>query len=305
MNKKSDLFDELLEMKNSIQNNNFDINSVPDELSKIDTIINKNCLLNESIKNNIIKSFFTTFNVSNFSDLTILFISYPDSTKIIEYAGNIDLYNKLKEIIETDKDFFKNIDSIKIKDIKFRFYFESMKNNSGLYTIVTITESRFFMPSKFHMLSDIIMDLIRSSDMSTDSVFNDLFEDTAIQINNSISSDNKDLSELYLFKFENIYNFFLKMGLEIIIELSETIKKKLIESFGDNSTIFRFSLSEYIVISSKLISEDTKYSELNNGNLLDFNYKGIVLQHRCIKIPYTKTQSVYDIFQTIFSIDKG
>lgn len=293
----------LLETKDSIQNNNFDLDKVKDLLKGMNSIpIDKS--LNTAVEtSNLIKSFLITFNINNFSDFTVLFITSADDTRVIEYAGNELILNEFQNLIQADIKFYKEIDRIKFKENCFRIFFESMENDNGIYTILTVTESVFFKPSKFHMLCDILMDIIRSTDMSRGSIFNDLFEDTVIGISSFITANKISDSEFYLFKFENIYDFFLKMGLEIIIELSETIKKRLTEVFGDKSAIFRFSLSEYIVIVSGDLLPDRKSLDLNNSNTLDFVYKGIVLKHRCIKIPYKSDQSIYDIFENIFLID--
>ena len=106
--------------------------------------------------------------------------------------------------------------------------------------------------------------------------------------------------ELYLFKFVNIDDFFLKMGLEIIIELSETIKKKLTETFSTDSSIFRFSFSEFIVILSGSFTNDNKLSDINNLNIVDFDFKGMTLHYMCKRIPFSDNQSVYDIFENIY-----
>ncbi len=295
----------LLEIKDSIQNNNFDPDKVKDLLKEIDSIpINKSLNI-AAEKSNLIKSFLITFNINNFSDFTVLFITSADNMRIIECAGSELLLNEFQNLILADNKFYKEIDRIKFKENSFRIFFESMENDNGVYTVLTVTESVFFKPSKFHMLCDILMDIIRSADMSRGSIFNDLFEDTVIGISSFISDNKISDSEFYLFKFENIYDFFLKMGLEIIIELSETIKKRLTEVFGDKSAIFRFSLSEYIVIVAGDLLPDHKSLDLNNSNILDFVYKGIVLKHRCIKIPYKNDQSIYDIFENIFLIERN
>ncbi len=303
MLKKEELIAELEEIRYSIKNNSFNMDKVKSSLLKIDqSFINYKTYIS-TIKSNIVKSFMVTFNVSNFSDLTILFINNKDKVQIVEYAGSEFLLAEFRSQIETDRIFYKDTDNFKIKGEKYNCYYESMENNKGIYTILTITESVFFKPSKFHMLCDILMDIIRSADISRNSIFNDLFEDTEIRINSYINTENIHDPEIYLFKFENIYDFFLKMGLEIIIELSETIEKKLIEVFGDKSSIFRFTLSEFIVITSGKFPVGNKFSDLNNCNVLDFNYKGIVLQHRCIKIPFAVSQSIYDIFENIYLIN--
>jgi len=222
--------------------------------------------------------------------------------KIIESAGSDFIQDQFNLLYETDSDFYKNTDSLKVKDINYRMFYESMEIEKGVYTIVTITESVFFKPSKFHMLADIILDIIRSTAVSRASIFNDLFEETVIGINSYLSTTDVTDSQFYLFKFENIYDFFLKMGLEIIIELSEAIKIKLKDVFGDKASIFRFSLSEYIVIAPTDPPPQIRFSDLNNRNVIDFSYKGIVLQHRCIKIPH-QNKSIYDTFETISVIN--
>jgi len=303
MKTKDDLLAELIETKYSIQNNNFNPEIVKNTLQKIDSVPFNSSLNNLTDKSNMIKSFLITFNANNFSDLTLLFNTSSDEVRVIEYAGSEIILNEFNNLIKTDLKFYKDIDKIKVKENSFRIFFESMENDKGIYTVLTITESVLFKPSKFHMLCDIILDVVRSTNMSHGSVFNDLFEDTAIEINSYISANDITDSEFYIFKFENIYDFFLKMGLEIIIELSETIKNKLREVFGERSAVFRFSLSEYIVISSENFSTDIRSSDLNNSSMLNFNYKGIVLKHRCIRIPYKNNQSIYDIFENIYSIN--
>lgn len=302
---KEELLAELIETKYAIGNDSFNLDHVKVLFQKIDSMISVKNLNEAKVKSSILKSFIITFNVSNFSDLTALIITSSDNVRIIEYAGSELLLFELKSLIETQKMFYKDIDNIKVKGDNFKVFYESMENDSGIYTIITFTESIFFKPSKFHMLSDILMDIIRSTDMSGNSVYNDLFENTEVGINSYIDANKMNNSELYFFKFENIYDFFVQMGLEIIIELSETIKKKLTEVFSDKSLIFRFSFSEYIVILSGSFAANNKFSDLNDSNFLDFSFKGISLHHRCIKIPYNSNQSVYDIFENIYLLNNN
>jgi len=303
-----EMFSELLEAKNSIQNNNFNIERDKKLFEKVNSYLISSAtgnasLYNVNMKSNIFKSFMVTFNVSNFSDLTVLFITSKNTTRILEYAGREELYDEFKKLLDSSINFYKDLDKIKFRGSSFRIFHESMENANGIYTILTVTESIFFKPSQFHILCDILMDITRSTDISTESVFNDLFEDTIIGINSYLAANRINDSEFYLFKFENIYDFFLKMGLEVIIELSDIINKKLIEVFGDRSSIFRFSLSEYIVIQKGNITSDSGFSDLNKCDVIDFNYKGILLQHRFIKIPYKNDQSIYDVFENIFLIN--
>jgi len=301
---KDELLSELNELKYSIQNNKFDKVETYDLLEKINSTVSTLSSINNDTKNSQIRNLLITFNIKNYSDLTILFVKTSGKMRILETAGSDILLEEFNLLYESDDLFYINTESIKVKGSHLRLFYESMENEKGVYTILTITESVFFKPSKFHMLADIIMEIIRSTDMSRDSIFNDLFEETIIGINSYLASADVKNLDFYLFKFENIYDFFLKMGLEIIIELSETIREKLKEIFGEKVSIFRFSLSEYIVIVSIDTSSAISFSDLNNRNVFDFNYKGIVLQHRCIKISH-QNKSIYDIFETIFKVDNN
>lgn len=304
MTTNDELLNEINEIKSSIKSNNINRGEILESIENFNSRISQLTLISNKVKNTLINDLMITFNIKNYSDLTILFITNSDNIRIVESAGLEFLLDEFKILYETDNKFYKNTDNLKVKGGNYRIFYESMENEKGIYTILTMTESAFFKPSNFHMLSDIIMDIIRSTDMSRSSIFNDLFEETIIGINSYLASPELGDLDFYLFKFENIYDFFLKMGLEIIIELSEVIKTRLTEVFGNKSSIFRFSLSEYIVIASEDSPPVIRFSDLNNRNVLDFNYKGIVLQHRCIKIP-NKNKSIYDVFETIYKIENN
>ncbi|PKL18347.1 MAG: hypothetical protein CVV49_06495 [Spirochaetae bacterium HGW-Spirochaetae-5] len=302
MTSKDKILSQLNGIRSSIRDNNFNRSNISGLLKEAESEISSLITINPGTDNSLIKNLIVTFNIKNFSDFTMLFVIKSGQMQIIESAGSDFILDEFNLLHKTDIEFYKNTESLKIKGNSYRIFYESMEIEKGVYTILTITESVFFKPSKFHMLSDIIMDIVRSTAVSRVSMYNDLFEDTVIGINSYLSTTDVVDSEFYLFKFENIYDFFLKMGLEIIIELSEAIKIKLTEVFGENASIFRFSLSEYIVIAPSVTSQQIRFSDLNNRNVIDFSYKGVVLQHRCIKIPH-ENKSIYDIFETIFIIN--
>jgi hypothetical protein len=74
MTSKDELLTEISELQYSIQNNDFNINDVLTSLTQMDSDIDDLKNYPNINKSNIIKSFLITFNVRNFSDLTILFI---------------------------------------------------------------------------------------------------------------------------------------------------------------------------------------------------------------------------------------
>jgi len=302
MKSRDDLLNSLSELKYSIMNSDFRSESVFSSLQKFDsdlTDLKSNSMYQ---KNNIIKSFLITFNISCFSDFTILFLTSSDQVSIIEYAGNKHIFNEVNNMFDQEINFYKDMDKLDIGRDYFRIYYESMGTDNGIYTLMTLTESALFKPSKFHMVGDILMDIIRSGDRTDNSVIEDLFENAVVQLNTFINNNTIIEPELYLFIFENIQDFFLEVGFEILLEISETIKKNILEVFGNKSGIVALSLSRYIVISPENSLSEEKIIELKNRTLIDFSYKGIVLQYRCIRVPYNKNNSIYDIIENIFPI---
>jgi len=302
MKSRDDLLNSLSELKYSIMNSDFRSESVFSSLQKFDsdlTDLKSNSMYQ---KNNIIKSFLITFNISCFSDFTILFLTSSDQVSIIEYAGNKHIFNEVNNMFDQEINFYKDMDKLDIGRDYFRIYYESMETDNGIYTLMTLTESALFKPSKFHMVGDILMDIIRSGDRTDNSVIEDLFENAVVQLNTFINNNTIIEPELYLFIFENIQDFFLEVGFEILLEISETIKKNILEVFGNKSGIVALSLSRYIVISPENSLSEEKIIELKNRTLIDFSYKGIVLQYNCIRVPYNKNNSIYDIIENIFPI---
>ncbi len=292
-----EILSDLIETRESIKNNSYGYEEALGLLSNFTKLIDKNEALQNFKKYSLIKSFLVTFNLSNFADITIILNIKSDKITIIDYAGDNRLFNEFKKTIENEKDFFRNTDSFSFHDDNYRLYFEMMQNNNGDYIILSITQSSFFKPSSFHMMCDIILDIIRYSDFSRESVYNDLFENNIIDINRYISENNLNDSHVFLFMFENISGIYKKMGFQMISELSDVISGKLKVIFGNNSGIFRFSLSEYIVISPGDVT-------LKRGSY-DFTFNGIVLNYRFSKMPFRSDQSIYDVFENIFNLHKS
>lgn len=300
---REELLTELYEIKYAIGNNNYNAEHAESVLRKIDSMMSGRNILDLKVKSSIIKSLMINFNISNFSDLTALLHISKDRAEVVEYAGNHSLLSELNTLLDNQNLFYKDLDSISIKGDNFKVFYESMENDNGIYTVITFTESFFFKPSKFHMLCDILMDLIRSARMSENSVYNDLFENMEIGINSRIESGGLNNAEFYLFRFDNINDLFNEMGLELIIELFESIKRKITEITGSGSVIIRFTLSEYIVVKAGISAADKMPPMINDSGLSDINFKGIALQCSCMKIPYGENKSVYDLFENIYLLN--
>lgn len=116
-------------------------------------------------RKNIIRSFLVNFNISNMAEATVL-IRYEDKKRhITEHAGVPLCVTRISEMLAEDPYFYKNTDTLNINGGRQKIYFESMTTEKASYTLLTISESSFFRPSRFRMLSDILMDIIRSGDV--------------------------------------------------------------------------------------------------------------------------------------------
>jgi len=301
--KKEELLAELEEIKNSIINKSFNLKQVESSLLGIEESLNKAPRFHSVYKYNILKNLLITFNLTYLSDITLILDLSSDILNILSYAGDEILLNEFRVLMESDNQFFKNMNSIKIKNSSYDLIYESLNLNDNVYAILSMTESKLFKPEKFHVLCNMIFDIIRYSHASDETIFRDLFEQTVIDINNYIDDNQITDSELFLFKFNKIYDSFHTMDLGIILDISESIKEQLKIIFKQRVAIFRFSLSEYIVIPENDYMPEYTISDLNNANEINFKYKGVVLKHSCTKISFDN-QSIYNIFENIYGIKK-
>jgi len=295
---------ELEEIKNSIINKSFNLDQVENSLLKIEESLDKASKFNIANKSNVLKSLLITFNLNNLSDITFILNLSSDKLNIIEYAGDEILLNEFKVLIESDNQFFKNTESIKIKSGNYRLFYESLNFDDTVYIILSMTESILFKQEKFNILCNIVFDIIKYIHTSDKTIFRDLFEQTVIDIDSHISGNSITDSDLFLFKFNKIYDSFYTVELGIMLDISESIKEQLKKIFNDRAVIFRFSLSEYIVIPEKDYIHQHTISDLNNSSDIKFTYKGVVLQHNCTKIS-PENQSIYNIFENIYSTEKS
>ena len=301
--KKEKLLSELEEIKNSIINKSFNLDQTENSLLKIEESLNEAQKFDAPDKSNILKILLITFNLTNLSDITLILNLSSDILNIIEYAGDQILLNEFKLLTKSDNQFFKNMDSIDIRNNNYRLFHESQNFNDRSCIILSMTESGLFKPDKFHALCNIVFDIIKYIQTSDETIFRDLFEQTIIDMDN-YTNENKIIdSELFLFKFDKIDDSFHTMELGILLEISESIKEQLKTIFNDRASIFRFSLSEYIVIPEKDYMLSYTVSDLNNPIEINFKYKGVVLPHRCTKIS-SENQSIYNIFENIYTSKK-
>jgi hypothetical protein len=301
---KEEFLAELEEIKNLIINKSFNLDQVNNSLLQIEESLNNAPRFNAARKSNILKSLLITFNLTNFSDLTFIFDLPSERVNVIEYAGDEILIGEVKVLIDSDSQFLKETDSIKIKGCNYRLFYESIDFNDKNYFIISMTESNLYSIAKFHALCNIAFDIIRYIYSSNETIYRDLFQKTIIDVNTYMNDNLMTDSELFLFRFKKIYSSFYTMDLGIMLDISESIKEQLKKIFKQRAAIFRFSLSEYIAIPERDYLPAYTLLELNNNSEVNFSYKGVVLQHSCTKIS-ANNQSIYNIFENIYEAEQN
>lgn len=249
-------------------------------------------------KSTALKSLLILFNITNFSDVSILFYNNNSDLSVIEEAGNRSLCRKIEEFIKDDPLFYKWIEKIEFGGLYFRLFAESMIKENSVYTLISLTSSRNFRSTRFHVLCDIIMDYLKSIGETKKGIYNDLFDYTIIELTKFISLFEDNEPAVFFFRYEYISEFFNKIGIAAIIEMSHYIKQKLIELFGNSISVIRLSLSNYVVVAPRN-EGGADFGAMITRNRINFSYKGILLPYTVVEVPYKKENSIYDIFENV------
>jgi len=298
MDNASSLIDEIDEIKESIVNDYLSPEQAINRLSAIENRINTVSQKITEEKVNALKSLMIIFNITNFSDMSILFSINNSDFLIIEESGDQMLCGKITEFIKDDPDFFKGIEKIEIGGEYYRLFSESMTTDDAVFTLISLSLSQNFRSTRFHILCDIVMDYVKSFRIKRRGMYTDLFDFTVIELTKFISLFEEHEPVVFFFRYEYISEFFNKIGLATIIQMSHHIKYKLIELFGNDASIIRLSLSSYVVVAShKDGGED--YGDMITKTRINFSFKGIVLPYTVIQVPYKKEHSIYDIFENV------
>jgi len=301
MDMVGNMIEELTAVRDELQYGQISIDNAMTRLEKCRELI-AGVPVSDIKKETIIKEFFITFNKSNMSDLTLLLRTGTGRSEILEAAGSGLYLEHIESMLLENPLFFKDLSSVQIKGGNLRLFHETMITDKASYTLLAITGSFFFKASKFHMLSDIIMDLIRSGDKATKPIYNDLFEDVLVAINTMLYQEKGSIRSIQIFKFEYIPLFIADIGIVSIIELSDSIYARLNEAFRDRASIFRISLDSFLVFFMKESGTGELHDETVHKKVkLDFVYRGIVLPRFNGVIPYRDSMTVYDLFEEIYS----
>lgn len=304
MDRKTELIDRLTELRDDLQYGKL---KVDDALKQLDNT--RDALDSISVpmtgSNNIIRSLLVSFNISNMAEATVLLRYRDDKYHAIEYAGASPYTEELGEMLNSDPYFYRNTDRLEVKGRQQKIYYETMTTEKATYTLLTISESVFFRPSRFHMLSDILMDIIRSGDVILKPLYNDLFEDVVVDINGFLAMGDKSISRIILFRFEYITEFVENIGIVSLIELSDSILNRLNELFREEASIFRISLARFLIFFRNAKNGYDNFLEYQKRGKLDFSYRGIVLPHHHLQISYSQDDTVYDLFEKLFTAQEN
>jgi len=301
MDKAVNMMNQLMEFREGLKADYLSPEQVEIDLEKIAGQIDL-LQVESSQKSNPLKSLMVVFNQSNYADMTVFFSKKGELPTIIEIAGESKLCEIISGFLKDDPGFYSSMEKLEISGEYYRVFSESMYLEDVVYTMLSVTLSKNFRSSDFHMLCDMVMDYTRSSRLSRDGIFCDLFDDTLIEMNSYITDLSKTKPFVYFFRYQYITDFFQKIGLATLIEMSDSLKVKLAELFGEDSYIIRISLSSYIVIALDT-EEKRNIKQYMDKNKINFIYKGIVLPYMVIEIPYENSHSSYDIFENVYYLD--
>jgi hypothetical protein len=213
MDKLNILIEEILELKENIINEEISAKHAIAGVSDIDNRIKAVPLQCIAEKSNALKSLMIVFNITNFSDMSVLFSITDTNIKIIEETGNNLLCRKIEEFIKDDPDFYYGLEKLEIGGSYYRFFYESMTTDSAVYILISLSLSQNFRSTRFHILSDIIMDYLKSAEKKGKGIYNDLFDYTVIELTKFISLFEHDDPVVFFFRYEYISEFFSKSDL--------------------------------------------------------------------------------------------
>lgn len=302
MDNARNLIEDVSELKENISNEYISPEEAISRIREMESSIKSSIKLSGAGKYGALKSLMITFNVSNFSDMTVFFAVKGTNCMIIERTGDTFLCGKVEEFLEDAPGFYRDLERIEIGGEYYRLFFESMTTDDTIYTVMSLTTSSSFRSTRFHILCDLLMDYIRSAKEDRRGLFNDLFDDIMIDLTRFISVSDENEPVVFFFRYEYISAFFTRIGLATIIEMSGHIKQKLIELFGNEAAIIRLSLSSYVVV----LPGNAGITDLNKfttRNRINFIFKGIVLPYTVVQVPYKKENSIYDIFENVYLLN--
>lgn len=298
---EKNILDRAVEMRDLLKDNDITIAEASHNLKEL--ISERDILLTEKKitggKYTPLKSLFVVYNRANFADATLLVNASEENYEIIDYAGDDNLLSSIYDLIDQDRFFYRDLGKIDINGRSYQLLYESMNTDGGTYSVITLSESALMRGSSFHILCDIVMDLIKMESYSPEPIHYDFLETLSVGINSYLSKiESTDEIIASVFSFSHINHFFKKMGFSLILEISSDIENKLSSIFGANAGIFQVSLSMFLVITGV---ESQKHAMLEKcrGSKIDFSTRGIVLPYACIDIDCERETSSYTILQKI------
>jgi len=301
---KRNLLESIAESRDLLKNNDISVSEALSTLNEYKSRASRFHTIQSGREDSgLVKSLLTIFNINNFSDLSLLIFNTQNGYRVIDSAGDETLLNSFTDLINEDSEFYNGIDKLQIEGRNYHVFSESMDTGDFSCTVIAFTESSFFRPTSFHILCDIIMDLVKLAQYKPSPVYCDYFENISVEINSFISKCAPGApGSAYLFIFKQINNFFQNTGFSRILEISSDIEAMLSSIFGERSGVFRISLSMFLVIADESIDNE-KYFQKCRERKIDFNLRGIVLPYTCSTLELGDERTAYSILGKIIKFD--
>lgn len=250
-----------------------------------------------------VKSLLAVFNINNFAELTVVLFIDKTGYKVIDFASDEFLFRSFQDLMIEDSGFYNGVEKIRIHGRNMQVFHESMDIEDLTCRIITFTESSLFRATSFHILCDIIMDVVKLVKYKPAETYYDFFENISVDINRYISKMQvAETGTAYFFTFGKIIHFFKNTAFSHILELSSEMESRLTSIFGNKPGIFRISLSRFLVITDGDEESEKNFRKCRERKV-DFIFRGIVLPYTCSALIFEKERNAYSILEKILKTD--
>ncbi len=242
-------------------------------------------------------------NIENFSIFSGLYMFSENEFDLMFYYGDDKINLKIIDTLNNNQ---KRIDKSELSSIlpeensslSQALYLYPILNNSNSHIFfIALSSSEYFSLEKFIFIGTFFCEIFNSSLLKQNPININYYEDTIHKIVDFLSENiNETYSvAVHLFSLKLVKNIFLHMGMFSLLEISDSVIDKLQKNFPDNSHVFALSLNEYIVLTP--LMRKSKLDPLKGK--LEFDYKGISIQHKILQRKIDSTDSIFRLLSEI------
>ena len=242
-------------------------------------------------------------NIENFSIFSGLYMLSENEFDLMFYYGDekinlkiIDTLNNNQKRIEKSE--FSTILPEENSSLSQTLYLYPILNSFNYHIFfIALSSSEYFSLEKFVFIGAFFSEIFNSSLLKQNPINLNYYENTIHKIVDFLSENiNETYSvAVHLFSLKLVKNIFFHMGTFSLLEITDGVIDKLQRNFPDNAHVFALSLNEYIVLTP--LMRKSKQNPLKGK--LEFDYKGISIQHKILQRRIDSTDSIFRLLSEI------